>query len=157
MLDAQPGPLEEAADHSEVVRVIAALRAIPQPLQGRSQLVEHLKGLGFGRSLALWMTTNLKQGPGGLVWRFDLDAVEQLIADYFERDLWPLLERPPMGTELHLVRAMQSDRWSDRELARFSALPPWTGTHLHELPDSGHWVHVDNPDGLIEILCSHLS
>jgi esterase len=157
VLDAQPGPLVDAADHSEVVRVIAALRGVPQPLAGRSELVDLLKGLGFSRSLALWMTTNLKQTPEGLVWRFDLDVVEQLIADYFERDLWPLLENPPMGTELHVLRAMASDRWSPEELERFEALPPWRGTELHELPDSGHWVHVDNPNGLLEILCTHLS
>ena len=157
VLDAQPGPLVDADQHSEVVRVIAALRQVPQPLQRRSELVDLLRGQGFSRTLALWMTTNLESSPAGLYWRFDLPVVQQLILDYFERDFWPLLERAPMGTELHVVRAMDSERWTEDELRRFAELPPWSGTRLHELPDSGHWVHVDNPDGLLEILCSHLS
>ena len=28
---------------------------------------------------------------------------------------------------------------------------------FHSLPDAGHWVHVDNPDGLFAILVEHLA
>jgi pimeloyl-ACP methyl ester carboxylesterase len=27
---------------------------------------------------------------------------------------------------------------------------------VHTLPNSGHWVHVDNPEGLRQILLDHL-
>ncbi|MFT7520933.1 MAG: pimeloyl-ACP methyl ester carboxylesterase, partial [Kiritimatiellia bacterium] len=33
---------------------------------------------------------------------------------------------------------------------RFHSTPP--NVHLHTLANSGHWVHVDNPDGLLDML-----
>jgi pimeloyl-ACP methyl ester carboxylesterase len=33
---------------------------------------------------------------------------------------------------------------------------PETHVIYHDLPDSGHWVHVDNPAGLLRLLSEHL-
>lgn len=38
--------------------------------------------------------------------------------------------------------------WSDADESRITS----TGASVHLLKDSSHWVHVDNPDGLLEIL-----
>lgn len=151
VLDATPGlsdvPLEEG---SEVVRVVRALRTVPMPLPRRDALVERLVGMGFTTPLAQWMTTNLRHTDDGFVWKFDLDAVEAMLRDYAATDLWPWLASPTRRARVEVVRAERSDRWSDAELARFAAAPP--DVRLHLLPDAGHWVHVDNPDGLHALL-----
>lgn len=47
------------------------------------------------------------------------------------------------------VKAERSTfRWGGSDEARIRAL----GHAVHTLPDSGHWVHTDNPDGLFDIL-----
>ena len=46
------------------------------------------------------------------------------------------------------MRAQNSDRWSDAIVDR---LNQQNSTKAHILPRSGHWVHVDNPEGLLEI------
>ena len=102
--------------------------------------------------LASWMTTNLRRTPDGYRWRFDLPAVREMIADYFVEDLWPVLDAPGPGLRIDVVRAERSDRWTDEELDRFARLPDDCAVRLHLLPDSGHWVHVDAPDALIDIL-----
>ena len=38
--------------------------------------------------------------------------------------------------------------WTDDDLRMLGE----TGSRVHFLRDSSHWVHIDNPEGLIEIL-----
>jgi pimeloyl-ACP methyl ester carboxylesterase len=150
-LDVPPGlPDLPLALQSEVVRVVSALRTIPMPLPRRDAIVERLTTLGFGPMLAQWMTTNLRaareEEAPGFFWRFDLDGIEAMLQDYARTDAWPWLASPRRRARVDVVRAERSERWVDAELERFAHGYP--GVHLHVLPDSGHWVHVDNPDGL---------
>ena len=71
---------------------------------------------------------------------------------------WSLLEHPPKGLEIAIVRAENSDRWHPHVLQKLEDLSGKGGragegkVSLHVLPKSGHWVHVDNPKGLLEIM-----
>ena len=154
VLDAVPGPLAGDPTDHEVARVIRAVRSIPLPIARREDVVARLLAAGFSDSLAGWMSTNLARGAGGLVWRFDLDGVVALLHDYAALDLWPVLEAPSASPELHLVRAARSDRWTPDVLARLAALP--ANVRVHVLADAGHWVHADNPDGLLATLAPWL-
>lgn len=133
---------------SEVVRVVFALRTIAMPLPRRDAVVGILAGLGFSPMLAQWMTTNLRAGPDGFVWRFDLDGIEAMLTDYARVDAWPWLENPARRARVDVVRAERSERWDDAEVGRFAE----TTARLHVLPDAAHWAHVDNPDGLHALL-----
>ncbi len=152
-LDVPPGrPELPLALSSEVVLVVQALRTIPMPLARREDIVGVLTGLGFSPGLGQWMTTNLRATDAGFVWRFDLDGVEEMLRDYATVDVWPWLDAAGRHARVDVVRAARSDRWPDAELARFAAAGP--GVRLHVLPDAGHWLHVDNPDGLHALLLS---
>lgn len=149
-LDVPPGrPEMPLALHSEVVLVVQALRTIPVPLARREDIVAILTNLGFSLGLAQWMTTNLRMGDDGFTWRFDLDGIEAMLRDYATVDAWPWLADPARRARVDVVRAARSDRWADAELARFSGP---RDLHLHVLPDAGHWLHVDNPEGLLALL-----
>lgn len=138
-LDSPPGPSHEGT--REVEQVIAAIRALAMPVADRAAAVAHFVGLGFSASLAGWMTTNLRRGDDdAFSWRFDLDRIEPLLADYRDLDLWPFVDRAPM--EVRILRAGGSDRWSPDDAERASDV----------LPDAGHWVHIDDPDGLADLL-----
>ena len=138
------------AGDSEVLAVVRALRELPLPFDRREDLRQALLDRGFSASLAAWMTTNLRHGEGGLVWRFDLDPVEALLLDYAQVDLWPWLDSPERHTPVELLRAERSDRWTPELLARLASPPPLL--RLHTLADAGHWVHVDQPQALRALL-----
>lgn len=153
-LDVPPGrPDRSLAANSEVVRVVAALRSLPLPFPRRESVVSALSDRGFSLAIAAWMTTNVRPGEGGFVWRFDLDGIEAMLHAYAETDAWPWLESPARRARVDVVRAGRSERWSPAELARFAA----PNLHLHVLENAGHWVHVDDPDGLHRLLAAGLT
>lgn len=157
VLDAVPGA-QAAGDQTEIAAVMRAVRAVPMPAAARKDVVQHLvKESHLSPGLGEWMTTNLRRDDDRYVWTFDLDAIEELMRDYFRVDLWGFLAEARTAPELQLVVAERSDRWTPELRARAQALPPGARVVYHELPRSGHWVHVDNPDALIELMKAHLA
>ena len=73
--------------------------------------------------------------------------LDALLIDYWEEDLWPTAEAPPGDVQVHLVRAGRSDRWTSDDLLRLGGVK-----NVHVLPTAGHWLHVDDPDALEELL-----
>lgn len=59
--------------------------------------------------------------------------------------------------------AEKSDRWDPDLIQRLESLSSRTGDEsegkfsLHVLPNSGHWVHVDNPKRLLEIVTPRMA
>lgn len=157
VLDTPPGPGTRGGEDHEVVRVLGALRDIPMPLSRRDAVVTELRARGLSDGISLWMTTNLGPVDGGFTFRFDLDACERLIRDYFVVDTWPVLLRERSTPRIDVVRAERSDRWDDETVARFAAIPADVPTQLHTLANAGHWLHADNPAGLLAMLVAGIS
>lgn len=157
VLDSLPGAHHTPGD-SEITRVITAVRAVPMPAETRRAVVEHLmQQSGLSSGLAEWMATNLKREAERYTWLFDVDAIETLMQDYFRVDLWGFLESPRDRPEIQLVVAERSDRWTPELRQRARVLPSATRVAYRELPNSGHWVHVDNPEGLLAMMRESLA
>lgn len=150
---ASPGAME--TDH-EVVRVLRVLRGVPLPLSRREDVIPTLMDAGLSESLARWMTTSTERVGDGYRWSLDLEPIESLLRDYFERDLWPVLEATNAKPRVHVVVAERSDRCSPQMRERARALEPAGRVKTHLVPDAGHWLHVDNPDYLRGLLAAHL-
>jgi pimeloyl-ACP methyl ester carboxylesterase len=107
---------------------------------------------GLPRRLAQWLTTNLESTDDGLDWRFDLEGVVEMLESYRDTDAWPLAERPRAGLAVHVVVGGRSDRWSPEDLAHLESLDEQGRLHLAKLPRAGHWLHADDPGGLLGLL-----
>ncbi len=155
-LDSLPGAQRPTAS-TEIVRVIEAVRSLSTPAPGRAEALRHLvEGVGLPKGLAQWLATNLVRGPQGYEWKFDIDAIEELMNDYFRADLWPYLESAKGAVSVELVVAEGSDRWTGDTRARAERIGPEAAVRCRVLADSGHWVHVDNPDALLEMMAEGL-
>ena len=109
--------------------------------------------------MAGWMTTNLEPSgmkEGGYTWRFNLDAIPELLRSYGATNCWQIVDRLAGEVDFRFLRAEKSERWTDAVCAEFTKRAEKQGVYMHLLPDSGHWVHVDNPKLLAEILQKHL-
>lgn len=158
VLDSVPGEVNTDNSDGEVERVLQTLASLPSSLPSRKWVVDHMVSLGFSKSLSDWIGSNLKRDNEHVTWGFDLQAAIDMFNSYRERSYWSLLENPPKGLEISIVQAEQSDRWYPDDVQRLKALsrrgskPDAGKVSLHLLPNSGHWVHVDNPKGLLEIM-----
>ncbi|CAL4972999.1 unnamed protein product [Urochloa decumbens] len=159
VLDSVPGQVETDNSDGEVEKVLQMLASLPSSLPSRKWVVDHMLSLGFSKSLSEWIGSNLKKDDNDHVtWAFDLQAAIDMFNSYRERSYWTLLEHPPKDLEIAIVQAERSDRWDPDDVQRLKALakresrPDAGKVSLHVLPNSGHWVHVDNPKGLLEIM-----
>ena len=166
ILDSNPGSQEPTLDN-EVIRVIQTVRQTTTPAVDRAHVVAELGALGISTGTANWLATNLQRQPEGFVWRFNLDAIYELMLDYFRVDLWPVLEDARAGSDFRVVVAENSDRWAPENRARLQAMleivrlrEPTVRENgtvaLHIVPNAGHWLHVDNPAFLLDLMSQNL-
>lgn len=149
VLDAPPGPDRLApSDGADPVSILRVLRSIPVPAPTREHLRAPLRAAGVPEPIVAWLASSATSDDSG--WRFlwDLDGVEQLLGSYLRADRWPVVDAA--RTEVHLVRAGRSDRWTPAERERLEATRPPVCAHL--IPDAGHWLHVDAPDATWALL-----
>lgn len=129
--------------------MLAALKANPGPFADRGAGIAAIESAGFVRPVAQWMATNLApREDGALEWRLDPDAMEALMLDFFRTDAWAVVESPPHGTHVHVVKAEESSVLTEEACARVERAPAAT---LHRVP-GGHWVNADAPDELHALL-----
>lgn len=154
VMDSTPEPREP--DDGGPWSVLGILRAVPDRYDARDEAVAALEERGVARGTALWMTTNLEWREDAYRWRLDLDDMEAMLRDFYGTDLWPVVEDPRPGLEIHLVRATGSAVLSAEAVGRIRAAGEATGrVFLHEV-QGGHWLNADNPDALVELMARGL-
>lgn len=152
---------DRTGGQDEIARVLDAVFALGEDLPPRAEVQERLIASGLSRGLAQWMTTNVRGTvDSGYRWKFDLAAVRELISDYFALNLRPFVERSVRAAGTHagsatarptLIRGVRgglSDRFDASELAWQAGLPELP---IYVLPAAGHWLHVDDPSGLMRL------
>uniref|UniRef100_A0A7S0SIX9 AB hydrolase-1 domain-containing protein n=1 Tax=Mantoniella antarctica TaxID=81844 RepID=A0A7S0SIX9_9CHLO len=167
-LDSVPTPLGPNDDPHDVDRVLHVIRALPRTFASRDALKTALaaeQGANqFSKDLVDWLGSNLVPkdpalGPTSpLTWVFDVDGASALYASYKRDDhSLDLMLNPPIGREVHVVRAAKSTRWPEDLVEQLRTRAEEGGTlRYHVLPDAGHWLHVDNPGGLRDIIAPEL-
>ena len=138
-------------------QMLDMLRAHPGPFADRADGIAAVESAGFPNPVAQWMATNLVPVEGGaMAWRIDVDAMDALMRDFFETDAWQAVERPPPGSEIHVVKAEESSVLTEEACARVEAAGLATErVHLHRV-SGGHWVNADAPDELHALLVEHM-
>jgi esterase len=163
VIDANPaarrpagGGTDSAAGSDQLVEAVTKLlRSLPAVLPTRQEFVARFLAGGCTPEVAQWLAMNVArvEHGDGFTLQLDLDAIEALLSDYFALDLWSAIEDPPGFARVHVVVGERSPSFSDESRARLQRaaerLPD--RVHVHVLP-AGHWVHVDDPEGTLEVL-----
>jgi pimeloyl-ACP methyl ester carboxylesterase len=136
-------------------RMLEAVRAMPATFASRDELVDALEQGGFDRRIGQWMATNLESRGVGYVWRFDLDAMEDLLRDFFRTDAWAVIEEPRAEIDIHVIKADESSVLSDDAVTRIERAGERGSVRLHHVA-GGHWVNADNPDAVHSLLVENL-
>lgn len=153
IVDANPGARERVGASA----VVAALASLPERLPSRERFVELVTERGLDRATAEWLAMNVRPSGDAFRFRLDLRAIDELLTDYCARDYWPMLEAAKERPELCFVVGGRSDGFSPADRARLAELSVRRpGVSMHVLPGAAHNVHVDDPDGLVEVIVGAL-
>jgi esterase len=156
MLDASPSarPGAEADPDNSVTRVLDLMSRLPKTWAKRDDFIAAITAGGESLPLAQWLAMNIVPSDNGeLALRLDLAAVRTMLRDYYERDLWNVAFDPALPGELHVVIAGQSSTLGEADRSRLAAAPPHV--HVHRI-DAGHWLHIEAPANVVELLASGL-
>jgi pimeloyl-ACP methyl ester carboxylesterase len=156
VIDSAPGVRAPRREGDSALAVIAALESLPPTFPSKTAFIEAVVAAGLTSDIAKWLAGSTERVGDRVRFMLDLDEIRTLVRDYAQRDLWPVVEQPPEAVDLHLVIGGRSTVYSqaDREGALRIASSNRCVT-VDVLP-AGHWVHVDNPNGLLRKLLEYL-
>jgi pimeloyl-ACP methyl ester carboxylesterase len=148
IVDSTPAPrLDLLGTDWGSLGVVKTLRALPKTMPRRNDFTQALVDRGIDLPTAQWLAMNVRRREDGLFdLPLDLDAIREMLDDYFTVDLWDVVERAPGRVNITFVAGAQG---SVPEEDRVRA-------HAEIVENAGHWVHVDAPDRLLEIVRSRL-
>ena len=151
LLDVVPGQANDSVE--KVVGIVSSLQKVE--FQTKKALIHRLtKEEGLDTATAQWLASSyVGQGDFG----FDLEVVHDILPEFGKQDfdgmLTTLLEN---NVKVDLIRGGKNKAWDVETLNRLEkwkrSFPHLFG--LHVLPKAGHWVHVDDLKGLVNIITS---
>mgnify|MGYP002784662401 CR=1 FL=1 len=151
LLDVVPGQANDSVE--KVVTIVSNLQ--DAEFKTKKELVHRLTNEeGLDMATAQWLASSYV-GPGNF--GFDLEVVHDILPEFGTQDfdgmLTTLLEA---NVKVDMIRGGKNKAWNVETLDRLEKLtkmfPDVFG--LHVLPKAGHWVHVDDLKGLVNIITS---
>lgn len=156
VIDATPGARPDARGSESTRHVVDLLSSLPEELASRDEFMKLVEEKGVTRPIAMWLAMNVRPVPNTtkFVFRIDVAAVKEMLADYFAIDLWPNVERDEGAVCKHLVVGGKSSVVDPSDRERWKKAPRST---VDVIEEAGHWVHADAPDALRGIVLRHMS
>lgn len=154
MFDSSPSPRPEAeADpDNSVTRVLELMERLPKTWPTRDAFIAAVTAEGHAPGFAQWLGMNVVADGDAYTLRLDLAAMRAMLQDYYAQDLWPSALDPAFG-DLELVIAQRSTTLSAEDRQRLANAP--AHIHAHYI-DAGHWLHIDAPANVVELLVAKL-
>jgi pimeloyl-ACP methyl ester carboxylesterase len=159
VVDSTPGARPDGRGSSGVRHIVELLTELPPEFPDRNAFAAWIEARGVSRPTAMWLAMNVRPEAGTgpettrFVFRIDVEQVRTMMDDYFVTDYWPVVEAPESGRYTHLVTGEKSEVVDAPDRARAAACPRTT---VDVVAGAGHWVHVDAPDRLLEIVLGYL-
>jgi pimeloyl-ACP methyl ester carboxylesterase len=148
--------LDTVPDHADdtVVHVLNTANIVldeHHEITGHRQLERVLMDeYGTDRRKAAWLASqyNVKSNK----FRFDVDTAISLAADIERQNFWELIDRAlDADVVIHIVQASENKAWESCLPELQTYVKQNDMLYHHVLPNAGHWVHIDNLEGLLEI------
>jgi pimeloyl-ACP methyl ester carboxylesterase len=155
-IDSAPGSTAPFRGGDSPLDVIDVLDSLPREFESKSDFIRAVMEAGKTRTLAEWLAGSVERKNDHVQLSLDLDEIRALILDYFARDLWPVVEHPPAGVNVHLIIAEGSASFSSADRERALRIAAANSQVTTDILPGGHWLHVDNPDGLLRKLVEYI-
>jgi len=156
-IDSTPGAREPLSGGDSALAVIETIESLPATFSSKGAFVDAIVAAGQSRALAQWLALSVEPTGKGMRFALDTREIRTLLLDYFATDLWPVVESPPGQLNVHLVVGDRSTSLSAADRDRALAIAATNTRVTVDVLPAGHWVHVDDPEGLLRVLLDRTS
>src|SRR5262249_8610339 len=156
VIDSVPGSRVTVRTGDSAMAVSVTIKSLPQNFSSKSNFIDALVAKGAPPALAQWLGQSAERKGDYVRFALDLEEIRALILDYFARDLWPVVERPPGAARVHLIIGDRSDSYTPADRDRAFRIAASNKRVTVDVLPAGHWVHVDDPDGLLRTLVDRI-
>jgi pimeloyl-ACP methyl ester carboxylesterase len=141
-----------------VDQVVTNIQNSSSGTMDRKQIVQELTKAGLDQGIAMWLASSFEGSDFG----FDLSVVHDILPEFATQDFYGLLnESLTQNIKVDLVRGGKNQEWNSgpdgmsilRELEEIQRQYPDKFT-THVLPKAGHWIHVDDTKGLVQLFAT---
>lgn len=157
VVDSTPSARPDRRGSESTQHIVDLLSDLPTEFGDRGAFTAWMEARGVSRPTAMWLAMNVRPvvNTTRFTFRIDVGGIRALLDDYFEVDLWDVLEHPPgAGTmQSHLIVGGRSGLVDAADLERAARCP---ATTVDVIPEADHWVHVDAPDALRTLVLGYL-
>ncbi|MCL2725402.1 MAG: alpha/beta hydrolase [Polyangiaceae bacterium] len=155
VIDSTPSARLDHRGSAGTEHIVNLLRELPEAFSDRAAFTTWIEERGVSRPVAMWLAMNVRPLPNTtrFVFRVDVAGVRAMLDDYFERDSWDVIEHPKSSMQTHFVVGSASDVVDESDLARARRCPETT---VDVVDGAGHWVHIDAPGALRDIVLARL-
>ncbi|KAI3782440.1 hypothetical protein L2E82_12487 [Cichorium intybus] len=168
VLDCVPGKVENKSQYQELEKALHALLTLPSPIPSQEYEETSFPFVDSNKKDVQIRQVNLNFSPQP---KFGLVILTQQIdhgvlhtmdswneGRNLDSDYWSLLEEPPKGMEIAIVRTESQLTWNQDVVERLESLASRESDEsrgkvsVYVVPHSGHWIYKDNPERLLEIM-----
>ncbi|QNN21311.1 alpha/beta hydrolase [Planctomycetales bacterium ZRK34] len=137
--------------------MIKLLRQLPRVFASRQEAIDAMQRRGLESPVAHWMAMNVERHDSTYRWRFEIEGLESLAREFYEADMWSIVEQLAQRMTIHFVVASEAEMMTASARERLESIARDTGRiHLHDVR-GGHWLNVDNPEALVNLLTEYLN
>ena len=137
--------------------MLDTIESLPPTFSSKTDFIHSLIAAGQTRTVAEWLASSLEKHGDRLRFALNQNEIRALLLDYFDRDLWPVVEQPPGILRVHLLIAAHSQSYSAADRERALAIAKPNPQVTADILPGGHWLHADNPDGVVTKVVEYLA
>ncbi len=156
-IDSVPGSRQPLRDGDSALAVLDIIESFPPTFSSKTDFIHAVIAAGQTRTVAEWLASSLEKHGARIRFALNLDEMRALLLDYFDRDLWPVVEQPPGALRVHLLIAAHSDSYSAADREHALAIAKSNPQITADILPGGHWLHADNPDGVLTKVVKYLT
>jgi pimeloyl-ACP methyl ester carboxylesterase len=153
VIDSTPAPTSGEGSTRKMLQMLAES---PETFGDREEAVAWVAAGGFDEATARWMAMNLRRNGGRWSWDLDVSGLQDLLGSFGSSDLWSIVEADVPDTDIRFVQASSGSILTDSDAERIKRNQTRHRAPRLTVLSGGHWLHIDNPEGMLELLAADL-
>lgn len=149
LLDAVPAVAGKKELDPSVNRILHSLDSSADAAS-KKEFEGNLLAQGIAPSLVSWLAMNLAPNGNRVQFRPHPQTAREMVDDFCKSYRIEDFNNPK--TKTFLIRAERNEGWNGPIASSLSTLISTGKITVFDLARSGHFVHVDNPQGIIEVM-----